>query len=123
LREIENSKKQVKQKSDQNGSKSRHFGKPAKESKHKLKVNKAQINFVKEYDEETFCLFCMDSFSKSVDGEEWVQCIHYQLWAHEKSTGGVSLGLICPSSIPTTQMIYEYNVLWKTEVLIIISLY
>jgi len=97
LREIENSKKQVKQKSNQNGSKSRHFGKPAKESKHKMKVNKTQTNCVKEYDEETFCLFCMDSFSNSVAGEEWVQCTHCQMWAHEKSTGGVSLGLICPS--------------------------
>jgi hypothetical protein len=83
LREIENSKKQLKQKSNQRGSKSLIFGKPAKESKHKMKVNKM--------------LFCMDSFSNSVAGEEWVQCTHCQMCAHEKSIGGVSLGLICPS--------------------------
>jgi hypothetical protein len=46
---------------------------------------------VKEYDEKTFCLFCADSFSNSVAGEEWVRS------AHERSTGDASLGLICPS--------------------------
>jgi hypothetical protein len=105
LRERENSKKQVQQKSNQSGSKSRYFGKPAKESKHKMKVNKTQTNCVKEYYEETFCLFCMGSSSNSVAGEEWVQCTHCQMWAHEKSTGGAIL---------TTQ-IKIYNVLWKTE--------
>jgi hypothetical protein len=55
LQEIENSKKQVKQKSNQNGSKSHQFGKPAKKSKHKTKVNKMQTNCVQEYEAETFC--------------------------------------------------------------------
>lgn len=35
-------------------------------------------------DTDSFCLVCCEAFSKSVSGEEWVQCLQCKLWAHQK---------------------------------------
>jgi hypothetical protein len=83
-------------KTHQKGSKRRLFNKAARDSKKKTIVRKIQKDCSDENDGETFCLVCMDRYSKSVAGEIWVQCTQCQMWAHEKCTAGVSLGVYLP---------------------------
>lgn len=39
-------------------------------------------------DDEYFCLVCMETWTDSVHGEQWVQCVSCKLWSHEKCTKG-----------------------------------
>jgi hypothetical protein len=81
----------------QKGSKRCLFNKAARDSKKKLIVRKIQKDCADENAWETFCLVCMDRYSKSSEGELWVQCNQCQMWAHEKCNSCVSWGYICPN--------------------------
>jgi hypothetical protein len=80
----------------QKGSTRRLFNKAARDSKKEQIVRKIQKLCSDENAWETFCLVCMDRYSKSLAGELWVQCTQCQMWAHEKCTSGVSWGYIFP---------------------------
>ena len=84
----------TKGKTHQKGCKRRLLNKAARDSKKKQIVRKIQMDCSDENSGETFCLVCMDRYSKSVAGEIWVQCTQCQMWAHEKCTAGVSWGYI-----------------------------
>jgi C4-type Zn-finger protein len=74
------------------------FNDPARDSKKKKKVvRKIQTDYSDENGVETFCLVCMDGYSKSVAGVVRVQYTQCQMWAHEKRRGATSWGYICPS--------------------------
>lgn len=45
-------------------------------------------------EDECFCLVCMESFASSRPNEQWIQCIHCHLWAHEQCTP-LEAGYIC----------------------------
>jgi hypothetical protein len=85
----------TKGKTHQKGTKRCLFNKAVRDSKEKEIVRKIQKDCSDENAWETFCLVCMDRYSKSLAGEIWVQCTQSQMWAHEKCTSGVSCGYTC----------------------------
>jgi hypothetical protein len=95
LQDKQKSTQVTKGKIRQEGSKRCLFNKAAGDSKRKQIVRKIQKDCSDENDGETFCLVCMDRYSKSLAGELWVQCTQWQMWAHEKCTSGVSWGYTC----------------------------
>ncbi|XP_063219710.1 uncharacterized protein LOC134529495 [Bacillus rossius redtenbacheri] len=55
---------------------------PAKSMpKRSLKRRSAECSSSEE-ESECFCLVCLESFSTSKPGEEWVRCLNCQLWSH-----------------------------------------
>lgn len=48
-------------------------------------------------EEDCFCLVCMDKYTNSKPGEEWVKCSRCNLWAHFECTGK-SLIYVCINS-------------------------
>lgn len=95
LQDKQKSRQVAKGKTHQTGSRKSLFNNPARDSKKKKIVRKIQTHCSDENGGETFCLVCMDRYSKGVAGEKWVQCTQCQMWAHEKCTAGVSWGYIC----------------------------
>jgi hypothetical protein len=87
----------TKGKTHQRRSKRCLVNKAARDSKKKQIVRKIQKDCSDENACETFCLVCMDRYSKSLGGEIQVQCTQCQMWAREKYTCGVSWGYICPN--------------------------
>lgn len=56
------------------------------------KTSKKKINLEKkpdtseDDDDETFCLICLEPYSSSRGGENWVRCIQCKDWSHEECT-------------------------------------
>ncbi|XP_053623521.1 uncharacterized protein LOC128682698 [Plodia interpunctella] len=59
-----------------------------KGANNKNKDNDAAASDESDDDDDTICIECTESYSVSLPGEEWIQCIICKLWAHSKCAKG-----------------------------------
>jgi hypothetical protein len=103
------------------GSKRYLFNKAARDSKKKQIVRKIQKDCSDENDGETFCLVCMDTYSKSVAGEIWVQCTRAKCGPMKNAQLAFPRSIFAPAESRMYQM-KIYEVLWTyISVLSVIS--
>lgn len=69
-----------------------------KNSKSKPKTTKVSIPSLSdsdEVDEECVCIYCLESYNSSRQGEEWIQCTKCKRWAHDDCIEGDSMFFVC----------------------------
>lgn len=68
------------------------FGKKAEKS---TKSKKANTETSDEEEDDCVCIYCLELFSKSKPGDEWVKCTRCKRWAHELCIKGNPLYFVC----------------------------